>query len=350
MEQLNIILFGSGFIIAIIALIIMMIKALKGNKVGLLLPLILIIGIGSIGSGIWLIIQQNSQVNTTVANNSNNTNTTVTNSSTGTNQVKEITFDANGSVVPKTTTDEWSRKIITDADGSKTVLQDGGRDCINITPNGTRIFQPSGAGVVVQIPENKSNPDGKLYTQYGYGKDDILGEIHITKGIEAVSNETSPNSKSIPGDDKEETYNTGSKEDIKLIDFVYQVLPSIKPKNTIANNFLSGNYVGKEEKVLSTNTTMSINILDDKLLDFKCSYISGMDNIYGYKIEPLGKNAYKLYLYPATIKADSNGGGVTIADEPIKRTFIIYMKSKDSFDIVFTSDDIKRASINMNKQ
>ncbi|MBZ9633387.1 hypothetical protein [Clostridium sp. FP1] len=95
---------------------------------------------------------------------------------------------------------------------------------------------------------------------------------------------------------------------------------------------------------------MSINILDDKLLDFKCSYITGMDSIYGYKIESLGKNAYKLYLYPATIKANTNGGGTTIADDPIKRTFIIYMKSKDSFEVVFIDDNVNRASITMNKQ
>ena len=72
--------------------------------------------------------------------------------------------------------------------------------------------------------------------------------------------------------------------------------------------------------------------------------------MYGYKLEPLGKNAYKLYLYPASVKADSNnGGGVTIADDPLKRTFLIYRTGQDSFDMVFTSDSALRTSVSMNR-
>jgi len=44
-----------------------------------------------------------------------------------------------------------------------------------------------------------------------------------------------------------------------------------------------------------------------------------------------------------------DGGGVTIADDPLKRTFLIYRTGQDSFDMVFTSDSALRTSVSMNR-
>jgi hypothetical protein len=354
MDNINIILFAIGFVVAIITLIIMLVKTIKGNKVGFLLPFILIIGMSSIGSGVWLTIQQNNQSNTKSTTAQSNSNSTATNKdeanvSTETKQTqKEVVFDANGSVVPKITEDEWSRKIITDADGSKTILEGEGKSYINIAADGTRFFTPASSQGVVQIPQNQSTADGKVYKQYNFFRDSILLKITMTESNQAVPNETKIDSKDLPSNkDKREDYEITNSNDMRLIDFIYKVMPDVKPKNTIANNFLNGTYVGKEEKILDNQTIMSMEIIDDKLLKISSKYISNIsDKTYGYKLELLGKNAYKLYLYP-TIKDEK---GFFITDKSSKRTFLVYMKCKDSFDIVFIDDNVNRVSVNMNKQ
>jgi hypothetical protein len=340
MEQLDIILFLSGFAIAMISLTIMMTKAVRGKKIGIVIPFITIIGLASLGTGIWLKIQNKDSINAVVANKFHTTVINAVNNSKETNKIKDAIFDPNGSILPKESMDMWGNKTIIDADGSKTF---GG---LIFTTEGIRYHKTDSA--VVAIPDSHKYPDGKHYKEYTYSINNLDGTIYVTESSIVTKDEThTDQDKALK--EKLERYPPNSGYEMNYIDFIYKYIPISKPKNTIKNDFLSGNYVGKEEEILKTNTTISINILDDKILDFKCSYISGIDSTYGYKIESLGKNAYKLYLYPATIKADTNDGGTTIADEPIKRTFIIYMKSKDSFDIVFTTDDIKRVSINMNK-
>lgn len=351
MEQLNIILFAIGFVLSIIVLIAMLIKTTKGNKIGFLLPLVLIIGLVSLGSGVGMTIGQKKSSSNVIATNTNENNNTDTsngtsalaNSGAETKQTNDAAFDANGSVVPKKSIDMWGNETIIDADGSKSV---GG---ILFTAQGIR-YRISSEGAIVEIPTGKTSEDGKNYTQYTYLINNLNGDIWVTSANLAFKDENESDQVKDLGGGKVEKYPPNQGYEMKYIDFVYKYIPVSKPKNTVRNNFFSGNYGGKQENILEAKPTMSINILDDTLLDFKCIYMADMDSMYGYKIESLGKNAYKLYLYPAKVKADTNGGGVVIADEPLKRTFIVYMKSKDSFDIVFTSDDIKRVSINMNKQ
>ncbi|MBZ9633382.1 hypothetical protein [Clostridium sp. FP1] len=259
MDNINIILFAMGFVVAIITLIIMLLKSIKGNKVGFLLPFILIIGMGAIGSGVWLTIQQNNQSNTKSTTVQSNPNSTATNkgeanASTETKQMqKEVVFDANGSVVPKSTEDEWSRKIITDADGSKTILEGAGKSYINIAADGTRFFTPASSQGVVQIPQNQSTADGKVYKQYNFFRDSILLKITLTECNQAVPSETKIDSKDlVSANNKREDYEITNSNDMRPIDFIYKVMPALKPKNITSNNFLQGNYVGKQEKVLST--------------------------------------------------------------------------------------------------
>lgn len=344
MEKLNILLFGGGVVVAIVILIIMYIKLDKGKKIGFILPFIVVIAVAAMGSGVWLTIQQYNPSSTTDTNNSNTTTTTNNGADTATvsNQIDTATFDANGSVVPKESMDMWGNKTIIDADGS---IDLGGK---LFTPQGIRYRISDGA--YVAIPDSNSYSDGTHYKEYGYSISNVDGTIYVTESNIANKNENASDSDIDLGTGKLEQYPPNSGYEMKYIDFVYKYIPVSKPQNTVKNDFLNGFYIGKQEQILETKTTMYINIVDDKLLEFNCTYIANMNSTYGYKIESLGKNAYKLYLYPATINADTNGGETVIADEPLKRTFLIYMKSKDSFDIVFTSDDIKRTSISMNRQ
>ncbi|MGV8980537.1 hypothetical protein [Clostridium sp.] len=352
MVNLNIILFCIGFVISVVALIIMLVKSMKSNKMGFMIPFVLIIGLASLGSGVWITIKPINSINSTVVNNPNISTTkskpTVSTINKSTAKVstsvakenKNAPFDAKGSVVPIISYSELGNyKCTLDADGSKE-LNDG-----HYTPEGIRFTN----GGKVAISDGKTYEDGKHYTQYWYSIDNVSGAINVLESNLATKDEFRYDMHDLGGG-KSEDYPVDSGYEMKYIDFIYKYIPVSKPKTTIKNNFLSGSYFGKQEKILETTTTIAIKIIDDKLVDFKCRYIAGMDSIYGYKIELLGKNAYKLYLYPTTTKADTNGGGTTIFDEPLKRTFIIYMKSKDSFDIVFIADDVGRASVNMKRE
>lgn len=355
--NVNIILFFAGFAVSIIALLLMLIKVMKGKKIGFIAPVILTIGIVVLGLGLWKEIQQRNNPNNSVAagtiNNTGKTaktsNNKLTNSKKAdTNKISEnAIFDANGSVVPQVTESKDGYKVITDADDSKAVFAEGIASSLNISSDGTRFYKPANGTAVVQIPQNEANSQGKVYKRYGFERDSL--QVYMSQTKDVVFDELEEKSNNIPSnDDKNEEYNTDTYKDMSPVDFVYRVMPDVKaPKNTIENDFLSGTYVGKKQSVLSSDTIMSIKIVDDKFLELQCSYIYNMNANYGYKLERLGKNAYKLYLYPAQF--DRSGKEVTISDKPVKRTFIIYMKSKDSFDIVFINDSINRVSVSMNK-
>lgn len=357
--NVNTILFFAGFAVSIIALLLMLIKVMKGKKVGVIALVILTIGIVVLGLGVWKEIQQRNNPNNSVAagmtNNTGKTAKTSDNKLTNskeadtnkTSENKNAVFDANGSVVPQVTESKDGYKVITDADGSKAVFAEGIASSLNISSDGTRFYKPANGTAVVQIPQNEANSQGKVYKRYGFERDSL--QVYMSQTKDVVFDEFEEKSNNIPSnEDKNEEYNTDTYKDMSPVDFVYRVMPDVKvPKNTIENDFLSGTYVGKKQSVLSSDTIMSIKIVDDKFLELQCSYIYNMNANYGYKLECLGKNAYKLYLYPAQF--DRSGKEVTISDKPVKRTFIIYMKSKDSFDIVFINDSINRVSVSMNK-
>lgn len=354
--NINLILFFVGFALAITALILMLIKIMKGKKVGVIAPIILILGIFSGAIGVWKEVQQrnNSNItanNTVKANKASNGNlaSTKSNDNNKASQNNNSTFDANGSVVPKITANNDGYKVVTDADGSRTVMfPDSEKTYFNISPEGIRFFLALKEMAVVQIPQNESNSEGKIYKHYDFERDST--QISMLESKDIVPDELEEEYKKMPSsDDKEEEYDINTYNDMKPIDFVYKILPEVKtPKNTIENNFLSGTYVAKKDNILNTDTVMSIKIVDDNFLELQCNYIHDMNANFGYKLEELGKNAYKLYLYAAQF--DSNGKEVTVSDKPVKRTFIIYRKSKDSFDIVFIDDNISRVSLNMNKE
>lgn len=98
-----------------------------------------------------------------------------------------------------------------------------------------------------------------------------------------------------------------------------------------------------------TNTLFLMTITNDGFVTVNTDLMNGLPYLAKYKLESLGKNAYKLYLYPANVKATSNGGGTTVSEDPIKRNFIIYMDSKNSFDIVFFDDKLQRRDFKMQR-
>jgi len=45
---------------------------------------------------------------------------------------------------------------------------------------------------------------------------------------------------------------------MEKIDFLYKYIPVSNPKNTVKNDFLSGDYFAKEVTPLATKTTMTL--------------------------------------------------------------------------------------------
>ncbi|RMD02325.1 hypothetical protein D9O40_06725 [Clostridium autoethanogenum] len=340
MEYIRLILFTCGFLIILITLISILIKTVKSRKTGILPIIIIIIGIIVLASGIEFDKIQNIVLSR------------IANKIPILSKIKkDMPFDAKDSVVPKIENiNNSDEKIITDADGSKTISK-GGYD-LRFSPNNTRHYVNAN-GVSVDLPVNKKYSDGIHYTEYTFSKDEaslnesiyVESENMITKNYDDA-NEYTEDKQSVKVEDHS---GDGSYKTMSYLDFIRKFVPISTPKTTVAGDFLVGNWVGSEKEILNSKTTMNMNIEDDKTLDLKCSYISNIDSSYGYKVEELGKNAYKLYLYKMDVKADSNGGGTTVSDDPINTTFIIYMKSKNSFDAVFSDNKDKRISVNMTK-
>ncbi|MBV4418933.1 hypothetical protein KM800_06230 [Clostridium tyrobutyricum] len=345
MKYISLILFLIGFLMILLSLILILIKTAKCRKIGILPVSAVIVGIIVLGSGVEYDKMQKivlskipSKLKTSVSNNNNKTEIS-----------KNKPFDANGSVVPKVSTlNSLGDKMTIDADGSKTI-----NDNIRFSPNNIRHFIDND-GAKVDVPDGKKYTDGIHYTEYTFTKDDSAFDYSIY-----VSNENlSTNNYNDPGDYKEDA-SSGKLEDhsgdksyeaMSYLDFIRRFVPVKTPKNTISGDFLIGNWVGAEQQILNSQMTIDMNINDGQTLDLHCKYIPNIDSTYGYKVEELGKNAYKLYLYNMTVRADSNnGGGAVFSDEPINTTFILYMKNKNSFDAVFTNNEDKRVSVNMTR-
>jgi len=95
MENSNIILFCIGFLISVIALIIMLIKATKYNKIGFMISFMLIIGLACLGSGVWLTINPIKSSNSSIVNNLNTSKTTTrVTTETSTKDTKKTTTEA----------------------------------------------------------------------------------------------------------------------------------------------------------------------------------------------------------------------------------------------------------------
>jgi len=189
MEYLNMILSGAGFVITAIASIVLLIKFAKASKIGFIFPLLLIIGIVSLVSG--LLIPIKSDTNAVTANSAHSSPTTTTNQaqvtpSTKTNQIKITPFDPNGSVVPKESTDVYGNQTIIDADGSKAY------NYLLFTPEGIRyLIKPGDLVPEVYIPDGKSDANGKHYKSYDYSSNIMDGTVTVVESNLAIAGDTS---------------------------------------------------------------------------------------------------------------------------------------------------------------
>lgn len=227
---------------------------------------------------------------------------------------------------------------IEDADG--TIY----RPLTMITSDGVRAGFAGDTTGIVAFPESDVNKDGKLpnYKAYSYFDGNYLWVI----GEKIVSYQ----------DYDTQTYDFdelkvikkilhNDKPDMELYDFVFDYLPVQKPKERVHVPMLVGDWKSKED------SQASLNFGEDGTLYMEHNRID--DNEYPYlsqyTLERLAANAYKLYLYPASVKADSAGGEMTVNIEPAKRNYIIYLTGESTFEFVFYNKKLQRESITMEK-
>ncbi|EST11997.1 hypothetical protein [Sporolactobacillus laevolacticus] len=270
------------------------------------------------------------------------------------NTQKPVTgFDSAGSVRPKVyypLLKSWGDKgerIYTDADNTKTYVD--GAYTVVMLPEGMRASITDDDGASVYLPEKGYRNRKRMYTDYNYSISKIDGAIYvdILKGVTFddqyhVGGKTSEQIQSFAADD--------SRAKMSYIDYIYSKWPLQKPKKIVDNPLLVGNWKYESKDLLdNTHTLIQMSYSKDGFVTIDTSLINGLPGMAKYKLEPLGKNTYKLYLYPTTVKADSNGGGTFVASDPIKRNFLVYMNSKDSFDLVFFDDKLQRRDLKMQR-
>lgn len=258
-------------------------------------------------------------------------------------------FDPTGSVAPKTFEYD-GYKVFEDADGTLTKVS-GDFTVVMVTPEGIRARLDATDETYVEFPVKSKEKDGLLhYEHYGYTKSTLDGTIYATKGIIKYRNKLDH----YPVDPRPNIYTEmfapNSDADIPYIDFIFEKhFPLKKPKQTVENRLLIGYWEYQEENLMTTETWMKMDFSKDGFLTIATPLIKGLPDLLHYKVEPLGKNAYKLYLYPVAVNAEDNGGGTFISQEPLKRTFLIYMKNESSFELVFFDDRLSRRSFLMKK-
>ncbi|MCO7126053.1 hypothetical protein NIE88_09720 [Sporolactobacillus shoreicorticis] len=281
-------------------------------------------------------------------------NASLTKEKSSSQQKQSDSFDSKGSVRPKVfypNLKSWGDKgerVYTDADGTKTYVN--GAETAVVIPQGIRGMIYDSYGAWVFVPDKDQSNGKGSYTSYKYSISDVDGEISIQVG-KHVTFSKDLYFGSTPKSEQRQTFSADdNKAKMSYIDFIYKKFPLQKPKKTTDNPLLIGNWKYEFKDLLENkHTAIEMNFTDDGYVTVDTSLIEDLPSMAKYKLESLGKNAYKLYLYPATVKADSNGGGTSVADEPIKRNFLIYMNSKDSFDVVLFDDQLKRRELKMKR-
>lgn len=238
-----------------------------------------------------------------------------------------------------------SYKEYQDADG--TIY----RNMTMVNPDGVMMGTKSIDEAIVASPiDNPNNDEFAYYQGYHYYK----GSYHFTVSEANFKygsrDAAAPYYKEyIPL--KTEEY---SNMDMQLYDFIYKFMPLQFPDEDkiVEVPLLEGEWVAYEDTIMEGSKVLAkMDFSNDGFLLMENNIVNTNEipsNIH-FKLEHLDENSYKLYLYHATIKADSNGGGITISEEPSKRNFIIYVTSEDAFELVYYDYDLKRNSITMNR-
>lgn len=269
----------------------------------------------------------------------------------------QAAFDPNGSVRPKIVTDKFSKDLtdaIIDADGTETFLDDSTVPyAFVVRPDkiayGYYVFEgedyhPKGADLFLYIP------DGTTIAGKGHGcKQDEFMYDPVSDNAFVSQNEgyytDGLTYKSIP--DSPSKLQNLDVNSINPHSFLEQMLPENTPAKTVENHILNGAYKYVDQQIVNSTTPITMNF-QGNTVDFCCDYLD-MNGSYVFKLEPLGKNAYKLYLYPKMDNVDDNGSkSASVSTNAEKLTFFIYMDSQNSFDFVFFTD-IHRNQVTMTR-
>lgn len=218
-----------------------------------------------------------------------------------------------------------------------------------INPDGVLMgFRGIGEGIVASPISNPNNDEFVYLEGYHY----FMGSY--TQVVSEVVYQFNPEDVRAPylkdfTTTKSEEY---SDLDMTLYDFVYKFMPLQSPDSSqiVEVPLLEGDWVAYEDSIINGQETLAkLNFSEDGFFSMENNIvdINEIPDSMQYRLEYLDDNAIKLYLYPVTgIKTD---GSFTVAEEPVKRNFILYITSEDSFELVYYSQALERVSITMNK-
>jgi hypothetical protein len=264
-------------------------------------------------------------------------------------------FDPKGSVRPKTIKDNTVSGVeaVIDADGTETVLHSRFPYTLFISPDHSAhvLYEFSGK-------ENKPGheemylfvPNGKKVAGKGHG----VTQYYFTResGDEVVDQcdayYTDKNDY-VPTLNQMTKAQTLNENWMTCLDFVtYKIAPK-NPKKTVVNHILNGRYKHTDSQIVGSTTPVTMNF-SGKDLTLRCDDLN-INGTYGYKLEPVGKNAYKLFLYNRSVVKNEDTGKYDkagYAGQPEGHTFFLYMDAQNKFDFVYFTD-LNRHSVTMTR-
>lgn len=264
----------------------------------------------------------------------------------GNDDVKKITeFKQTKLAYPKVVYEEKysAYKEYQDADG--TVY----KNMTMINPNGVMMgFSDVTVALVASPIDNPNNDSFTYYKGYYYYKGSYHFEVSEGTFKYESKDAAAPYFKGFTPD-KTETY---SSMDMQLYDFIHKFMPVQFPQEEklVDVALLKGEWAAYEDTIMDGQKLLAkLNFFDDGFLLMENHIVNSNeipDNMQ-YKLEQLDENAYKLYLYPVT--GTGTNGEYNTSLEPAKRNFLLYVTGKDSFELVYYDNKLRRNSITMNR-
>ncbi|PKR77330.1 hypothetical protein CEY16_11390 [Halalkalibacillus sediminis] len=260
---------------------------------------------------------------------------------------KAMEFEPGGTEYPIMIRDSDgdAQDIVEDADGTTYFPMS------MLTSDGVKLGYAGVSSSIVAFPEDEFKKDERYFYQtYIYFKGGYVQSI--SENIVSYTDPLVPTYQlEVDSGIQEERYEG---LEMGLYEFIYEYLPVQEPEETVDLPLLEGDWISQDENLLKeTNTLAKLSFDEEGFLIMENNLIneSEVPSVAKYELEPLDTNAYKLYLYPAQVKADSNnGGGVSVSEEPVKRNFLIYLTAEDTFELVFFDEKLNRQSVTMSRQ
>ncbi len=236
-----------------------------------------------------------------------------------------------------------SYKEYEDADGTRY------KNMTMINPDGVMMgFRSIDEAIVASPVANPNGDEFAYYQGYHYYKGSYYSAVSEALLKYPGSESAAPYYKGIEQSKTEEV--TGS--EMGLYDFVYKFMPLQYPneEKLVHVPLLHGNWAAYEETIMDGPQLLaSMNFMDEHTLMME-NHIVNTNEIPGliyYELEQLDQNAYKLYLYEGFSDEEDN---LIPSDEPVKRNFLIYVTSENTFELVYYNNNLKRVSITMERQ